>query len=62
MDFLTLGGKSDDNCSVNIMVVTYHFTRYVKAYVTPKYTAQVVAQALCYMYKVCFYLLPLYIY
>ena len=45
-DFLTLGGKADDNRSVNILVVTDHFTKYVQAYVSPKQTAPVVAQTL----------------
>ena len=36
LDFLTLGGKADDNRSVNILIVTDHFTKYVQAYVTPK--------------------------
>ena len=46
MDFLTLGGKADDNRSVNILIVTDHFTKYVQAYVTLKQTAVVVAQTL----------------
>ena len=36
LDFLTLGGKADDNRSVNILNVTDHFTKYAQAYVTPK--------------------------
>ena len=47
LDFLTLGGKEDDNKGVNILIVTYHFTKYVQAYVTSKQTATVVAQTLC---------------
>ena len=43
LDFLTLGGKADDNRSVNILIVTDHFTKYAQAYVTPKQTAAVVA-------------------
>ena len=43
LDFLTLGGKADDNRSVNILVITDHFTKYTQAYVTPKQTASVVA-------------------
>ena len=46
LDFLTLGGKADDNRSVNILVVMDHFTKYVQAYITPKQTAPVVAQIL----------------
>ena len=42
LDFLTLGGKADDNRSVNILVVMDHFTKYVETYVTPKQTAPVV--------------------
>ena len=43
LDFLTLGGKTGDVKSTNIMVITDHFTRYAQAYVTPKQTALVVA-------------------
>ena len=43
LDFLTLGGKADDNKSVNILIVTDHFTKYAEAYITPKQTAVVVA-------------------
>ena len=46
LDFLTLGGKTGDAKSANIMVITDHFTRYAQAYVTPKQTAEVVACAL----------------
>ena len=46
MDFLTLGGKADDNKSVYILIVTDHFTKYAKAYITPKQTAVMVAQTL----------------
>ena len=46
LDFLTLGEKAVDNRSVNILVVTDHFTNYVQAYVTPKQTASVIAQTL----------------
>ena len=28
LDFLTLGGRADDNKSVNILIVTDHFTKY----------------------------------
>ena len=45
LDFLTLGGKTGDAKSTNIMVITDHFTRYAQAYVTPKQTAVVVARA-----------------
>ena len=43
LDLLTLGGKADDSRSVNILIVTDHFTKYAKAHVTPKQTAVVVA-------------------
>ena len=35
LDFLTLGGKADDTRSVNILIVTDHFTKYAEAYITP---------------------------
>ena len=44
--FLTLGGKADDNRSVNIHIVTDHFTKYAQTYITPKQTVVVVAQTL----------------
>ena len=46
LDFLTLGGKTGDAKSTNIMVITDHFTRYAQAYVALKQTAVVVACAL----------------
>ena len=46
LDFLTLWGKADDNRSVNILVVTDHFTKSAQAYVRPKQTALVVAWTL----------------
>ena len=46
LDFLTLGGRADDNQSVNTLVVTDHYTKYVQAYVTPKQTAPIVSQTL----------------
>ena len=46
LDFLTLGGKADDNRSVNILIVTDHFTKDAQAYVRPKQMAPVVAQSL----------------
>ena len=36
LDFLMLGGKAGDTKSVNILVVTDHFTKYAQAYITPK--------------------------
>ena len=38
LDFFTLGGKLDDNRSVNILMVTLHFTKYAQVYVTSKQT------------------------
>ena len=46
LDFLTLGGKTDDSWSGNILIVTDHFTKYAQAYVTSKQTAVIVAQTL----------------
>ena len=46
LNFLTLGGKTGDVKSTNILVITDHFTRYAQAYVTPKQTAVVVTHAL----------------
>ena len=46
LDFLTLGAKMDDSKSINILIVTDHFTKYVQAYVTPKQTAVMVARTL----------------
>ena len=43
LDFLTVRGKADDNRSVNILIVTDHFTKYSQEYVTSKQMAQVVA-------------------
>ena len=45
-DFLTLGGKMDDSKSINVCIVTDHFTKYAQAYVTPKQTAVMVARTL----------------
>ena len=36
LDFLTLGGKADDNRSVKILIFTDHFTKYAQAYIMPK--------------------------
>ena len=46
LDFLTLGGKMDDSRSINVLIVTDHFTKYAQAYVTPKQTAAIVAKTL----------------
>ena len=46
LDFLTLGGKMDDSKSINVLIVTDHFTKYVQAYVTPKQTAVMVVRTL----------------
>ena len=36
----------DDSKSINGLIVTDHFTKYVQAYVTPKQTAVTVARTL----------------
>ena len=46
LDFLTLGGKTDDSKSVNVLVITDHFTKYAQTYVTEKQTAVTVAKTL----------------
>ena len=46
LDFLTLRGKAGDTKSVNILVVTDHFTKYAQAYITPKQKTIVVAHTL----------------
>ena len=46
LDFLTLGGKTDGIKSINVLIVTDHFTQYTQAYVTPKQTAVIVAKTL----------------
>ena len=46
LDFFTLGGKTDDSKSINVLIVTYHFTKYVQACVTSKHTAAIVAKTL----------------
>ena len=46
LEFLTLGGKADDNRSINILIVTDHFTKYAQACITSKQTTVVVAQTL----------------
>ena len=46
LDFLTLGAKMDDSRSINVLIITDHFTKYVQAYVMPKQTAVTVARTL----------------
>ena len=46
LDFLTLGGKTEDAKSTNILVITDHFTKYAQAYITPRQTAIVVSHTL----------------
>ena len=36
----------DDSGSINVLIVTNHFTKYVPAYVMPKQTAVMVARTL----------------
>ena len=42
IDFLTIGGGADKN----VLVVTDHFTKFAKAYVTASQSASVVAKTL----------------
>ena len=42
MDFLRIGGKEDKNA--NVLVITYHFTRYAQAYVTGNQQASTAAK------------------
>ena len=44
LDFLTLRGKTADGKSVNVLIVTNHFTKYAQAYVTSKQTAVIIAK------------------
>ena len=37
----------EDSKSINVVIVTDHFTKYSQAYVTPKQTAVIVAKTLC---------------
>ena len=46
LDFLTLGGKTDDSRSINVLIVTDDFTKYAQAYATPKQTVAIVAKTL----------------
>ena len=46
LDFLTLGGKTDDNKNINILIVTDRFTKYAQTYVTSKQTATIIAKTL----------------
>ena len=46
LNFLTLGGKADDIRSINILIITDHFTKYAQAVVTLKQRAVMVAQTL----------------
>ena len=46
LEFLTLGGRMDDSKSINVLIVTDHFTKYEQTYVTPKQTAAIVAKTL----------------
>ena len=41
-----MGGKTDDSKSINVLIVTDHFTKYAQANVTPKQTAAIVAKTL----------------
>ena len=45
-DFLTIGGKKDVRKDINILVVTDHFTRFARAYVTSSLSAATAAKKL----------------
>ena len=45
-DFLTIGGKKDVRKDINIIVVTDHFTRFARAYVTSSLSAATAAKKL----------------
>ena len=45
-DFLTIGGKKDIRKDINILVVTDHFTRFARAYVTNSLSAATAAKKL----------------
>ena len=45
-DFLTIGGKKDVRKDINILVVTDHFTRFARAYVTSSLSAVTAAKKL----------------
>ena len=45
LDFLTIGKEGTEK-SINVMIVTDHFTRYAQAYITPKQTAPLIAKML----------------
>ena len=45
MDFLSIG-QADRSKSLNVLVITDHFTKYAQAVVMPKQTGPIVAKAL----------------
>ena len=45
LDFLTIGKEGTEK-SINVMIVTDHFTRYAQAYITPKQMAPIIAKTL----------------
>ena len=45
-DFLTIGGKKNVRKDINILVVTDHFTRFARAYVTSSLSAETAAKKL----------------
>ena len=45
LDFLTIGKEGTEK-SINVMIITDHFTRYAQAYITPKQMAPIVAKML----------------
>ena len=52
IDFLVIGSKKRVNKEINVLVVTYHFTRYTQAFITTSQTAHVVAVTLYEKYLV----------
>ena len=45
LDYLTIG-KKEVGKTVNILVITDHFTKYAQAYITPSQTVHVTAKVL----------------
>ena len=43
LDYLTIGEKGTDK-TVNVLIITDHFTKYAQAFITPKQTAHVTAK------------------
>ena len=52
IDFLVIGSKKDINKEINVLVITDHFTRYAKAFVTTSQTVHTIAITLYEKYLV----------